>query len=144
MESDELRPLSGRGRAAVELAAKKILSAGIRPDIIVASPLLRAIATAETAAAVFAAPVSELAVLSGEYSCENVWRELRKRMENCSTVLAVGHQPGIGYLAGGFFGTGNFPFQPAGFATLRFEGELPERIAAGFAKEDFSLFDPNL
>ena len=144
MNSDALRPLSERGRAAVELAAKKIYARGLRPGIILASPLLRAKTTAELAAAVFSAPVREMPELNGDYSCEEVWSALRPFMEGNETVLAVGHQPGLGYLAGGFLGTGNFPFQPAGFAALRFERSLPEGVAAGFAKEYFSLFDPNL
>ncbi|MFA5161796.1 MAG: histidine phosphatase family protein [Elusimicrobiales bacterium] len=140
---DAARPLSARGKNAALLAAKKLSAKGFAPELALSSPLVRAMSTAETAAAHFGARVEVADWLDGSRSCSDVWEMLLPRLADCGTVMAVGHQPGLGMLAGALMGGCAFPFQPAGVCVLRFDGELPPRPRA-CAAEEFSFLDPEV
>ena len=141
---DELRPLSERGKAAAATAAKKLAGKGYKPGLILCSPLVRAKATAEIAAAALGAPVEDVRELDGGHPCEDLWSAVRAGLERTDTVMAVGHQPSLGIVAGGLLGLSHFPFQPAGFAVLAFGGCVPDGIRPGCAKDEYLLFDPEL
>ena len=56
-EADELRPLTEKGRRQAERLARHLLTAGYAPDVVLASPLVRARETAEIVAEILRAPL---------------------------------------------------------------------------------------
>ena len=119
VSSDAQRPLSGRGITEASEAAQRLKAACFHPEIIIASPYLRAAMTANIAAKLFpgarrlttdalsdgdAAGVIEL--LSGT--------DLRAG----AGLLVVGHQPLLGALAGFFLAREPLSLSPAGYVRM--------------------------
>jgi phosphohistidine phosphatase SixA len=114
-DPDSLRPLSPRGREQAQELGERF--AAIAPDLVLASPLLRA---RETAAAIAKATGSEVRVddrLAPGATVEG----LRDAVEGAGdTVVAVGHQPDCSEIAFAL-GAGERDFPTAGVLEL----ELP-------------------
>ena len=114
-DPDELRPLSARGREEARALGDRL--AATAPDVVLASPLLRA---RETAAAIADASAAELRVderLAPGATADDV---LEAASEGGTTVVAVGHQPDCSEIAFAL-GAGEVDFPPAGTAEI----ELP-------------------
>jgi phosphohistidine phosphatase len=111
-QPDELRPLSARGRDEARALGERL--AAERPDLVLASPLLRA---RETAAAIAKAAGVELRIderLAPGAGSDDV----RAAVEGADeTVVAVGHQPDCSEIAAAL-GAGEREFAPAGFAAI--------------------------
>ena len=109
---DELRPLSVRGREEARALAERLTAE--RPELVLASPLLRA---RETAAAIAKATGAELRVderLTPGAAAEDL---LSAAAGAAETVVAVGHQPDCSEIAAAL-GAGEREFAPAGFAVI--------------------------
>jgi phosphohistidine phosphatase len=109
---DELRPLSARGRDEARALGERL--AAERPDLVLASPLLRA---RETAAAIAKAAGAELRVddrLAPGAGAEDIVAAVEAAG---ATVVAVGHQPDCSEIAAAL-GAGERDFAPAGFAEI--------------------------
>jgi phosphohistidine phosphatase len=93
-DSDAERPLTDRGRARMERAARGMARMGLSFDAILTSPYVRARQTAEIVAAVLGNPRSlavEEALASGAH-----WTNVRGALASSSagpSVLLVGHEP---------------------------------------------------
>jgi phosphohistidine phosphatase len=114
-EPDELRPLSARGREEARALGERL--AEEKPDLVLASPLLRA---RETAAAIAKASGAELRVderLAPGATADDVAAAAEAAGE---TVVAVAHQPDCSEIAAAL-GAGEREFAPAAFASI----ELP-------------------
>ena len=114
-EPDSLRPLSARGREQARELGE--LLAGSTPDLVLASPLLRA---RETAAAIAKAAGVDLRVderLAPGATAEDVLAAVEGAGD---TVVVVGHQPDCSEIALAL-GAGERDFAPAAFAEI----ELP-------------------
>ena len=114
-QPDELRPLSTRGREEARALGERL--AEEKPDLVLASPLLRA---RETAAAIAKASGAELRVderLAPGASADDVAAAAEAAGE---TVVAVAHQPDCSEIAAAL-GAGEREFAPAAFAAI----ELP-------------------
>jgi phosphohistidine phosphatase len=111
-QPDELRPLSARGRDEARALGERL--AAERPDLVLASPLLRA---RETAAAIAKAAGVELRIderLAPGAGSNDVLAAVEGADE---TVVAVGHQPDCSEIAAAL-GAGEREFAPAGFAAI--------------------------
>jgi phosphohistidine phosphatase len=111
-QPDELRPLSARGRDEARALGERL--AAERPDLVLASPLLRA---RETAAAIAKAAGVELRIderLAPGAGSDDVLAAVEGADE---TVVAVGHQPDCSEIAAAL-GAGEREFAPAGFAAI--------------------------
>ena len=87
--NDDLRPLTPGGRAKMATAAAGLATLFV-PDVILSSPLLRAIETAEILARQFAAPIHVCdALATGEHGAllDDVAATGRRR------IVCVGHEP---------------------------------------------------
>jgi phosphohistidine phosphatase len=117
-EPDELRPLTEDGRETARALGKQLAAAGIRPDAIVTSPLLRARETAdEIAKAVGAEAQAEPDErLAPGATPDEVLAAAGGRGE---TVLVVGHQPDCGRAASALGGVPEPPFPPGGMAVVQ-------------------------
>ena len=111
-QPDELRPLTADGRAQARALGERLRGAGIEPEAVVSSPLLRARETAtelglgtptiDERLAPGAAP-EDVRAVADEYT---------------GTVVVVGHQPDCGRAAAAL-GDGTEPaFPPCGHATI--------------------------
>jgi phosphohistidine phosphatase len=98
--ADEARVLTARGRERTREAAAGLRALGIRFDVILTSPLLRASETAELIANEYSnnPPPQVLPALSPDISPRDAVAALAPFARNRS-VLAVGHEPQLGKLA---------------------------------------------
>ncbi len=116
---DALRPLSSLGREDARWMAAELARRGGAPTLILHSPLLRAVQTAEEMAGVLKpAQGRELfAALDNTRPAEEVELELARRGASVDEVLAVGHQPQIGEVAV-LIGKTLFEMRPATIVAL--------------------------
>ena len=119
--ADDDRPLTPRGKKKFRAAAKGLARVADRPDILLTSPLPRAVATAEIAAEAFrrVEPQVERALAGDEV--EDILRALRG-LPSPDQVALVGHEPVLSALLAHLIG-----------------GSRPERI--GFKKGGAALVD---
>ncbi|HNT98274.1 MAG TPA: histidine phosphatase family protein [Elusimicrobiales bacterium] len=119
--TDGERPLSPEGLAQARAAADTLAGRGFVPALIIASPLRRAMQTAEQAAAVFAG--AEIRVEPGLASPADP-SALARALAGSATghMLVIGHHPAIGLMAAPFIGKA-FSFSTAGFLRLALAGD---------------------
>jgi phosphohistidine phosphatase len=114
-EPDDLRPLSPDGRAAARELGKRLAADGVRPDVILSSPLLRARETAEALAAELGCEAEKHEALAPGATVDGLRAATAGRGE---TVVAVAHQPDCGQIAEELTGAPAPPFPPGGVAEL--------------------------
>jgi phosphohistidine phosphatase len=118
--ADDDRPLTPRGRARFRAAAQGLARIAHRPDVLLTSPLPRARATAEIAAAAFGRlePTVEPALAHG--SVADVVAALARQPRD-ATVAIVGHEPVVSALLARLLGVsdaGGFAFKKGGCALV--------------------------
>ncbi len=123
---DAGRPLTEDGREGARRAGRVLEVIDSVPDVILTSPLLRAVQTAEeVAGAVRKAPRPEVfEPLAAGAEPARLLARLAARAPD-GVVLIVGHEPDLGLLleeACSGRASGAFPFRKAGLALLEFEG----------------------
>jgi phosphohistidine phosphatase len=143
VEDDE-RPLTPRGRKRFRAAARGLAHLMDRPDILLTSPLPRAVETAEIAAHAFGKlePRHEKALARG---VSDIIALLRRQPAE-ATVAIVGHEPTLSQLLARLLGSGRperLAFKKGGAALVEVRGEgrtagrliwfLRPRILRGFA-----------
>lgn len=136
VSSDRERPLSEKGRLEVKKSFSELEKAGFRPDLILTSPLLRALETAEIIhrSAKAPAPV-RIEELSGAASLDAMWNALLSGINGFKSVIAVGHQPLLGMLAGYLCGSGPADLKPGGFVFLEIDASKGGNPFKGCARE---------
>src|SRR5205807_8124967 len=111
-DPDELRPLTAEGREHARALGERLRAAGIQPDAIVSSPLLRA---RETAAALGLGDPEVDERLAPGATPHDVRDAAAGRGE---TVVVVGHQPDCGQAVAALSGGPEPRFPPCGHAVL--------------------------
>ncbi|HEX5216922.1 MAG TPA: phosphohistidine phosphatase SixA [Vicinamibacterales bacterium] len=117
---DTKRPLTRAGIAKMRRAAKGLVAAGVKVDLVLSSPLVRARQTAEIVAAAFKRPpkIVEASELAPDQSAEAVV-ELLARQKRGRAFALVGHEPDLGQLAAWLVGAARpFPFKKGGTARI--------------------------
>lgn len=115
---DELRQLSPEGREQARALGERLAAAGVRPDAILTSPLLRARQTADALATALDCATEPTETLAPGATAAGVRAEAAGRGE---TVFVIGHQPDCGRIAAEL-GDGTEPaFPPAGVAELQLD-----------------------
>jgi phosphohistidine phosphatase len=126
--TDEDRPLSEKGEAQAEAAAKALAQRGITLDVIYASPFVRARQTAEIMVRVWARPELILETCN-ELAPDVKPRKLSKFLLKAAgeKIGLVGHMPDLGNFAGWMLGDKNvqIDFAKAGVALI--PCELPSK-----------------
>jgi phosphohistidine phosphatase len=122
---DAGRPLSPEGKAQIEVSSKRLKELGFSPGVIISSPFLRAVETADIAAAVFPAArrVKEPALVAPA-PLPDILRAVTAAAGEESFVLVIGHQPTLGALCGLLLRTGGLHLTTGSFAHLKFSGGL--------------------
>ncbi len=116
--SDAERPLSPAGEEEVRSALEHLRASGFSPDRIISSPFARAERTAELATVVFPLALRETAGVISEGPAQALI-ELFSDAAESSAVLAVGHQPLLGYAAGFLLASPPPDLSTAGFIRIR-------------------------
>jgi phosphohistidine phosphatase len=124
---DHDRPLSPRGRKAAGKMAEHLRASGIRPALVLCSSALRARQTLERVAPVFGEVVS-IKVERPLYGADegDLLARLRRVAASVQSVMVIGHNPGLQYLALTLAARGSqrdrleAKFPTAAVATLRF------------------------
>lgn len=133
--SDFDRPLNKRGEKNAPLMGKVLSSRGVRPDLILSSPALRA----RTTAAILAENVgysAERIVYEGDLylaEAETIAEVLRNLPSPVQTVFLIGHNPGLTLFAEYITGRaiGNIP--TCGIAEIVFDSEGATSLSRGSA-----------
>lgn len=120
VHTDAERPLSPLGEKEVLETAAYLRRTGFTPSVILHSPYLRAVRTAELAATIFPGaelrPAAELSDGPATAALDILIAAAGKPGE---TVLAVGHQPMLGAIAGFLSSCPPLDLSPAGFARIK-------------------------
>lgn len=114
VSKDALRPLSDLGRENARWMAAELTRMGCTPNLILHSPLLRAVQTADEVASVLkpAAGREMFSALDNTLPAEEAERAISKRAASADKVLAIGHQPQLGEIVALLVQT-SFEMRPA-------------------------------
>jgi phosphohistidine phosphatase len=145
---DNVRPLTREGRKRMERAARGMRALGLRFDLVLSSPLARAVETARIAAAA-ARPRPDLKILRPLAPGGGAGGVLAglSSLPADAAVLMVGHEPDLSRLAGALIleHRDDLPleFKKGGLCRIDFDGaarlgggrmifHLPPRVLRGF------------
>jgi phosphohistidine phosphatase len=96
--TDEKRTLTAEGRARMREAAKGLRNLGVEFDLVMTSPLARAVETAEIIIDVLGLEKKEIqqtASLAPGAPIDELFAEIKRRM-GVESIALVGHQPDLG------------------------------------------------
>lgn len=139
--SDYDRPLNHRGEKDAPMMGKILTALGIRPDLILSSPALRAKTTANTIARETGTAAEAIVRDDTLYlaDTEEIVQALRRLPASADTVFLVGHNPGLTEFAEYVSAReiGNIP--TCGIVAVRLKQDTWESIGKGSAQ--FLSFD---
>ena len=127
VRTDGERPLSPEGTQKADLTAHRLAQLPYRPQLILTSPLLRAVQTAEILSGLLKAPVQPAVELNGLKPDQDVCDFLKEQLTHYDTVAAVSHNPSISYVTHLITGEVR-PFAPGSFAVVEWEGNGPAQL----------------
>lgn len=125
-DSDSGRKLSDRGKEEIVKSSNELLSNGFLPDLILTSPLLRAVQTSELVFSHFMSAkhsrsviLQELPELSCQMDLNDLIRSIHPFIKEKNSVIIIGHQPVLGALAGYLCGESPIDLKTGGFVHLK-------------------------
>jgi phosphohistidine phosphatase len=119
---DARRPLTAKGRKQAERLGRFMCEHGIRPDVIVSSPLLRALQTAEIVATELGMTVRRDARLGSGFGKQELWTLLDEL--GAREPLLVGHEPDLSTLLSYLVDAPGLPMKKGTLATVDLETRL--------------------
>jgi len=119
---DALRPLTQKGRGQAERLGRFLRDHGVRPDVIVSSPKVRALQTAEIVAAELGMTVRRDARLGDEFGKRELWALLDEL--GAREPMLVGHDPDLSGLLAYLIDAVGLPMRKATLATIDLETRL--------------------
>jgi phosphohistidine phosphatase SixA len=114
-DPDELRALTPVGRAQARELGSRLAAEGVRPAVVLTSPLLRARETGGELARATGAPAQPDERLKPGATAEDVRALVTGRGRD---VVVVGHQPDCGRIAAGLTGGEEPAFPAAGMVVI--------------------------
>ncbi|HEY3018303.1 MAG TPA: histidine phosphatase family protein, partial [Gaiellaceae bacterium] len=112
---DALRPLTSAGREQARTLGKQLAADGVRPDVVLTSPLLRARETGAEIARATGTSIEPDERLAPGATADDVRSAVEGRGER---VVVVGHQPDCGQIAAALTGGEEPPFPAAGMCVV--------------------------
>jgi phosphohistidine phosphatase len=116
-QPDDLRPLTPNGREQARLLGEHLRSKGVRADVILTSPLLRARETGALIARELGGAdvevAEELAPGATAEALSRALKEARAPSGGIAIAVAIGHQPDCGKIAAALTGKPEPAFPPA-------------------------------
>jgi phosphohistidine phosphatase SixA len=125
---DAMRPLSEKGRRQAERLGKLLVKAGFQPDVVLSSPKIRAIETAQLVAEPLAAEVVQCPALGGSLILATL-DDLLAAAGNPRQPLLVGHDPDFSALAADLAGAQGLTLRKG--ALVRIDAPRPLREGGG-------------
>ena len=126
--SDADRVLTQEGKQKLRRVLERARDAGVRPKLILTSPLKRAVETAEMAAAVLNVKGETVATeaLLPAGSAQRVWNEIRER--DVDELLIAGHEPLLGGLVAYLLGSPavQVNMKKAALVSIELDAESPQ------------------
>jgi len=124
---DSLRPLTKEGRTRFRRLARRLARRGVNPRLVVTSPYLRCVETAEILVATSQEPMMMETVPflapGGDIQALIEWTQ--SRADHLRGDLAwVGHAPDVSEILAALVGGGRFRFAKGGVAAVRFESQI--------------------
>lgn len=126
--TDAERALTQEGKRKLRTVLERARRAGVRPDVILTSPLKRAVETAEMAAAVLGhkGDLAKTNALVPSSSPDRVWKEIRTHKSEA--ILLAGHEPllslSVAYLLG--FPALQVRMKKAALVSVEVESDAPQ------------------
>jgi len=120
---DATRPLSDKGRRQAERLGRHLRSVGDDSDLLIASPRLRALQTAEIVAGLLGAPLATDDRLAGPLDLGIVEAILVDAGDPARPIL-VGHDPDFSELLGMLVGAGTIQMRKGAFARVEVDRPL--------------------
>jgi len=117
---DSARRLTDEGLARAGMAALGLVALGVRPDVVITSPLVRCRQTAELVAGAAGCPLEHDDRLAPGMSTSDLL-EIVVEHPHCEVLLACSHQPGLTYALDDLTGCGNVGFKRPGAAVVTLE-----------------------
>jgi phosphohistidine phosphatase SixA len=142
IRSDEERTLTETGLHDAQVLGGVLQAAGVQPQAIFTSPLVRAVQTAEGLASKWNLPPTVTHLLKVDRLSPDDFTQFVAETGH-EVVVAVGHNPDISRYACWLVGGGSFPFAPAAAASIAFRG--PPAAATGWLEWFLSpdVYNPN-
>jgi phosphohistidine phosphatase len=137
-KDDDARELTDKGRAALRAAAPLWRRLGVRPDLVISSPLPRALQTAE----LFCEALGGMPVTDGGLRPGASWARMARAMAahaDASSVMFVGHEPDLSSAMADLSGAASIRLRKGGLGCVEFPG-APEPGSGEIAW----LLDPDL
>lgn len=126
--SDADRALTQDGKRKLRAVLERVRRAGVHPDVILTSPLKRAVETAELAASILGVKNDSIRTnaLAPSSSPERVWKEIRARQ--AAEILLAGHEPLLSTLVAFLLGCPSLQvrMKKAALVSLEIEAELAQ------------------
>ena len=141
---DRERPLNGRGRRAAPAVGAHLAGEGLAPDLALVSPARRTQETWEAVAAVLGGPQARTVPEIYEAPWKDILAAVRAAPDEAATLMVVGHNPGVGDLAGALAGEGPrkllsrlaSEFPTAAYAVIDFDAETWAALEPGRGRLD--------
>jgi phosphohistidine phosphatase len=128
---DSTRPLSEKGRLQAERLGLLLAEVGFQPDLIMSSPLLRALETARLVATPLDMPVVVNDRLAGRLDLRTL-DSLIDDAGDPARPLLVGHDPDFSELAAGLVGVGHLPVRKG--TLVRIDARRPLDFGCGILR----------
>lgn len=118
-DPDDLRPLTPTGREQARLLGERLRADGVRAELVLTSPLLRARETGSLIARAIGAEVAVAEELAPGATPDSLRKAVRAAAPADDAVVAVGHQPDCSRIVAALTGEPEPPFPPAGSIAIR-------------------------
>ena len=119
---DDLRPLTQKGRKQAERLGRFLCEHGVRPDVIVTSPKVRALQTAEIVATELGMTVRSDSRLAFDFGKRELWALLDDL--GAREPMLVGHDPDFSELLGYLIDAAGLSMRKGTLATVDLETRL--------------------
>lgn len=116
-ESEEQRPLTAAGFERVRQSARALAENGFKPDVLLASPLLRAQQSARAAGEILGVTPQTAPELDGRLSAKGLLEFAQDQLQKAGCVMLVGHNPNVS-LAAGILRREYTPFEAGAYAAF--------------------------
>lgn len=117
---DAARRLTPEGLERADLAAQGLVALGVRPDLVVTSPLVRCRQTAELVAGAAGCPLHDDMRLAPGMSASDLLEVIIENPD-APTLVACTHQPGLTYALADLTRCGQIGFKRPGAAVVELE-----------------------
>lgn len=125
--TDHARPLVARGHAEAEFIGRHLHDHGPRPGVIVSSPVLRALTTAQVVAKHLRCELRTDAHLSTDARADTAMEAAAEALRPCACALIAGHNPTLSELLADLLqpaASGRGDLHTGEAAILRFDGAV--------------------